>query len=331
VETKMQQAPAASNETRLPRAVLRRSQAIETRLAAQREPKPPETPEGETPPAQPDAKPEAPPADPKAAAAPTVDPRESDPLYWKHRFNVVSGVLRNERTARETEVAGLYRQVDELEEKLANAEAKVTDSPSSSKTDPGKYFTPEQIEQIGENEATAIAATAERAAREAAQAAVEKVVKPLQARDQRDAEQQIRTKKQEFTDTLAEQVPNYVEIDESPGWQAWLAEVDEDEDEQRQDKLTRLTTKFNANGVAKMFKAYLKTIAPPSPPITPHGNGANTGGEPPVQPNNRALIAPTDAEVKDFFKRAALGKVSAQERVEFEARRKLRVGRPLPG
>jgi cell division septum initiation protein DivIVA len=324
----MQQAPAASNETRLPRAVLRRSQAVEARIAAQREPKP-EPAEGETPPAQPDVAPAAPPADPKPPAAAAGDPRESDPLYWKQRFNVVSGVLRTERETHQTEVRGLYQQIDELEGKLAEAEAKVTESPSSSKTDPGKYFTPEQIEQIGEEEATAIAATAERAAREAAQAAVEKVVKPLQAREQRQASEEVKSQKRAFTDQLAELVPNYVEIDKTEGWQEWLAEFDDVLGEQRQEKLTRLTTKLNAVGVSKMFNEYLKTLERPAPPITPHGEGANTGGEPPSQPDVRAVTAPSDKEVKDFFKRAALGKVTAQERVEFEARRKLRAGRPI--
>jgi hypothetical protein len=323
----MQQAPAASNETRLPRAVLRRSQAVEARIAAQREPKTPEPANGDTPPAQPDVNPDAPPVEPKTPAVAAADPRENDPLYWKQRFDVVRGVLRTERQTHQTEVQGLYQRVDELEGKLAEAEAKVTDSPSSSKTDPGKYFTPEQIEQIGEDEATAIAATAERAAREAAQAAVEKVVKPLQVREQRQAEQDVKSQKRAFTDQLAELIPNYAEIDQSEGWQIWLAEFDEVLEEQRQEKLARLTTKLNAPGVARMFTEYLKTLERPAPPITPHGQGANTGGEPPAQPNAHAVTAPSDKEVKDFFKRAALGKVSAQERVEFEARRKLRAGR----
>lgn len=328
----MQQAPAASNETRLPRAVLRRSRAIEARLAAQREPGDPAPAAQLEPPVTPDPKKVAPPVDPKTPAAAAQDPRENDPLYWKHRFSVVSGVLRSERQEREEQVDGLHQQIAKLQGDLAEANAKTLTSPSSSKTDPGRYFTPEQIEQIGEEQATAVAAAADKAAQEAARQAVEQMnalVKPLQDRQAQDAQRNERSRKQEFTDQLAELVPDYTEIDTSEGWQAWLAEFSEELGEVRQDTLNRHVGRLNAPSVARMFNAYKATLKTPEPPITPHGEGANTGGDPPPQPSAGALRPPTDAEVKDFYKRAATGKVLAQERVEFEARRKLRVGRPI--
>ena len=322
----MPQASVASNETRLPRAILQRSKAIQDRLDAQRESKTAPADPSATP-APPDAAKAAPPVDPQPPAAVQPDARESDPLYWKQRFNVTSGFLRTEREARQAEVTGLHQRITELEGKLVESEAKATASPSSSKTDPGEYFTPEQIEQIGEEEATAIAAAAKKAAHSAAQAAVDKVtqaVAPFEQREARRIREEFEAKKQEFEGRLAEAVPNFKEIDESEGWFEWLAESDPDEGEQRQVTLTRYSQRLNAAGVAKMFKAYLKTVTPPPPPIAPHGQGANTGEQPAPQLNSKALRKPTDAEVRDFYKRAAIGRVSAQERVEFEARRKLR-------
>ena len=46
-----------------------------------------------------------------------------------------------------------------------------------------------------------------------------------------------------------------------------------------------------------------------------------------MPPASQGLAAPTGDEVKDFYKRSALGKVKDSERVEFEARLKLRTPR----
>ena len=81
------QASPAKNETRLPRAVLKRSAAIEERIKARSEP---ETPD----PALPTPASSADPANPnrRKTPAPPADPRRTAPACWKQRFDATAGV-----------------------------------------------------------------------------------------------------------------------------------------------------------------------------------------------------------------------------------------------
>jgi hypothetical protein len=61
------------------------------------------------------------------------------------------------------------------------------------------------------------------------------------------------------------------------------------------------------------------------PPVAPPPAGAGGPDTPPAAATRSGY--PTPAEIKDFYKRAGLGKVSDAERTTFEARLKLG-GRP---
>ena len=91
----------------------------------------------------------------------------------------------------------------------------------------------------------------------------------------------------------------------------------------RQEILNAHAGAQNAAKVASMFKRYLKESKPkaPEPPIAPHGTATNAGGSSNDAPA-QAQGAPNRAEIKDYYRRAALGKVSDAERVQFEARLK---------
>ena len=107
----MQQASGASNETQLPRAVLRRSAAINDRLQARNARQPdlatPEVPKAPEAAVAADATPPGNPAPAPTPATPSntppADPRENDPVYWRHRYKTLEGVLRVERADRKAE------------------------------------------------------------------------------------------------------------------------------------------------------------------------------------------------------------------------------------
>lgn len=321
----MQASQAKDSPVTLPRAVLRRSAAIDARIAARNESKPDPT-DPNTPPALPNVQavtPSDPPALPLAeATAPAVDPRENDPAYWRQRFNVTAGVLKTERDARKAEAAETNRKLTELQEqvRILQASAPLIET----KMDLTRFFTPAQIEQFGEEQCEAMAKAANASAQAAVQQAIEAEVKPLREQQERTRTQTVEDRKQAFTDKLTELVPNYAEIDTDPAWLAWLAQDDEATGLERQAILNTHINALNAPKVAKVFTDFLKSKAPrQSPPVVGKGNGAGPSGDaPPV--STAAAKAPTDAEVKDFFKRATLGKVKDTERVEFEARMKLR-------
>lgn len=321
----MQASQAKSSDVTLPRAVVRRSAAIEARIAAMKA-------ESETPPADPNA-PQVPPVaatpvetppvvvDPNA---PQADPRENDPLYWKQRFKVTEGVLRSERTQRQTEATETNRRLTELQEQVRTLQAA---TPATEEAiDLTQFFTPDQIEQFGEEQCKAIARATTRSAKAEAQKLIDEAIKPLKEQSVRSEAQTVEAKKQAFTDKLAELVPDYAEIDVDPAWLAWLAQEDETTGIVRQQILSTHIDALNAQKVAKVFKDFLLTRAQrPTPPVVGAGRGAGPSGDPPQVPA-ASLKAPTDAEVKDYFKRSVLGKVKDAERIDFEARMKLRTG-----
>jgi hypothetical protein len=80
---------------------------------------------------------------------------------------------------------------------------------------------------------------------------------------------------------------------------------------------------MNALKVAKLFKDYLASKAPPPPPVAAVGRGAAPADE--LPPGDAIETQPpSPAEIKEFYKRSALGKVTDQQRASFEARLKLR-------
>lgn len=313
------------NDTKLPRAVLRRSAAITARYT-------PKTDEPEIPaagaaaPANEPASNPATPAEPAAPAA-VVDPRENDPAYWKQRFSVTSGLLARERDDNSTALRGLRQRVSELQGQLEVAQAsRPAGEPVA--VDVKKFFTDEQIEKYGPEQCETMARAAMTAAHETAKTLVDAAVRPFKEEQQAREEDDKTRDARQFKDRLTELVPDWQSIDSDQRWLDWLAEDDENE-VSRQSILDAHIGRRNATGAAKMFIAWKKSVAPapaasaapaPQPPITPSGTGAGGGEGPAGAPAAPGAGRPTAAEIKDFYKRAALGKVKPDERVAFEAR-----------
>jgi len=157
---------------------------------------------------------------------------------------------------------------------------------------------------------------------------------PLLTRQQEDSEAEAARKVREFEEAVEEAVPNYRVLDKDEGWLTWLDEEDAATGLVRQEILTRHCARLDAPKVVKMFQAYLAQAAAaapqvPEPPIAPSGSGATGGDTPPQLPRGAGTGYPTQAEIKDFFKRSAtkkpgdVGFVTDKERAEFEARLRL--------
>jgi hypothetical protein len=186
-----------------------------------------------------------------------------------------------------------------------------------------EFFSAEQIEELGEDQATTIVSTVLKAAKKEVQAAIEAEVKPL--RDQRQAETQAAAEavNTQFMDKLTELFPDWADVDQDPIWHAHLAENDPATGIQRQVILQHHHSRNDAGKVAKMFEAFANLQSPVAvtPPVTPHGTGAGVSGD--IPRSQSSLRSLTKAEISAFYKQAALGKVSDQQRAEFEARLKL--------
>jgi len=309
-------ASQALNETRLPRAVLRRSAAIEARIA-ERATEAEAGSAAETPPGTPSAN-AATTVDPNTPHTPPVDPRESDPAYWKQRFNVTQGLLRLEREGRTASEQEFNQRLTELQDQIRTLQAS---APATAEDlDVSQFLTPAQVEALGEDEAKTVVATAVAAARDTARKIVEAELKPQREQQAASRAGADRDRQTEFMDKLVELVPDFEEVDKSDGWNFWLSQEDENTGVQRQLLLNHHVGRKDAVKAAAMFAAYAKVAQPPEPPVAPNGNGA----VPPSMPGQQAVLRSlTDAEIKDYYKRASLGKVKEPERIEFEARRKL--------
>lgn len=324
----------ASNETKLPRAVIKRSAAIAARYAKPDEPDEPNPASENAAPASPPAAPPAPPIDAQPPTPP-ADPRVTDPAYWQQRFQVTQGILSRERQERATQVEDLHRKVDDLTAQLRTSQ--VT-KPTDDKIDVTQFYTPEQIEKYGEEQCESMARTAMRAASKVAQDQIAAAVQPLKDQQTRAVANAAADAKRTFVEQLTELYPNYAAVDVDPRWLKWLAE--DENGVERNDILQIHIDKRDARAIARMLKAWEKTtvaapapVPPPAPPITPSGSGASPGSDAPEAPRNPAAAEagyPGKAEIKDFYKRAATvrkgqpGYVTDQDRVAFEARLALR-------
>jgi len=326
-------ASPALNETRLPPAIQRRVAATQARIDARQATKTdPTPPAAETPPAVPPT--ETPPA-PTAPApvAPPVDARESDAAYWKQRWNTTDGILKAQARAHAEEMQRISGQIANLQSQLTEARSR----PASADTiDVSRFFTPEQVDKYGEDQCRETVRIALAAAQAEVQRVVDTQVKPLAEARAQDRADEVKRRDQQLRDQVTELVPDWEHIEATdPGWFAFLTEDHPATGGPRQELLTHHVTRRNAKGIAQLFNEYRQSLvppaapippAPPAPPVTPHGSGA-VDSVPPVTIPVAAGGVPSNAEVRAFYKRAALGQVSDQERVNFEARAKLRTGR----
>jgi hypothetical protein len=314
-------ASPALKETRVPRQVSERLSASIKRYTPA-EPVAQNPAEGAAP-ADPPAAPPAPPAN--IQAEPQGDPRHADPKYWQQRFDVTSGILSREREQRVTERTTLNSQITELQTKVEHLSQLAEKAAPPAEIDLKQFFTDAQIESYGEEQCRVMAQTALKAASSEAQKMIDAAVRPLKQQRETDATTEAEKRKQAFVDKLTELVPDWQVTDQDPRWvdetTGWLAQEDE-HGALRQDILNQHIRSGNAAGAAKMFKAFAKTLTVPTPPVPPSGSGAGAGEG--AQPPAQGLTAPSDTDVKLFYKNSALGKVSDSQRVEFEARMKLR-------
>lgn len=247
---------------------------------------------------------------PPPAQRPPVDPRKSDPAYWEQRFKVTQGILGQ---AREEHAAA----VEALNERIAELQKQLSEKSTPADIDLGQFFTPEQIEQHGEDQCKAMASTAVKAARTQAQALIDSEIAPLKTARAEEIKRGKTAKLADFKERLAELVPDFQEIDKDPGWLEHLADVDSESGLVRQDILDMHIARLSAQGVAQMFNAYKTAKAPPKPPVPPSGNAFNNAPPPPPAASQGY---PSKTEIREHYRRRALKQVTDAEHATFEAR-----------
>lgn len=337
--------PTPSLETPMPRAVRRQMERVSARLderaaarSAAATPTPAQ-PDGAAPAITPAADPAPQPSGaapvPNAAPAqtnpePSADARENDPVYWRNRFRLMQGINDKLREDHASALQERDRQLGELRARVQELEQTARPAAGNDKIDLSLFFNPDQIERFGEDQCEAMARAAIKAAGDQAQRVIDAEVKPLKDKAKADDARKDADAETRFWDKLGELQPDFDVINVEPAWLAWLREADDD-GESRQKRLDRHRAARNAQGVANVFRDYLKSKQPTAqPPVAaPRGAGGGSGGDaPPV--NTAGKGYPTREEIKDFHKRAATIRnrndpryVTDKERAEFDARMRL--------
>lgn len=312
-----------SNQTQLPRAVRAQMARVNALLETKR---PDDAPPASgapssttTPPAEGGAPTPQPPAAPPTA--PSADPRETDPTYWRQRFKVTEGMLRQ---AHERHAAEIERRDEELQQLRAKVRELEANREPQQKADLTAFFTPEQIDRFGEDQCQAMATAALKAASQQAEQLFEAQVKPIQERSQAEAQKRHEAKTAAFWERLTELYPAWETTNAKPEWLTWLQGEDPATGMVLDSILQTHFRALDADKVALMFQRFEKANAKPTPPVQPAGAGGGGSGTPPANDPAAAKGYPSAAEIKDFYKRSALRKVSDKERVEFEARLRLK-------
>jgi len=333
-------AAASLDNTRLPRQIRERMERINAMTA---EPQndgsatPPIAAEAPQPGADPTATPQAtaPLADQpnpnEASTAPqgdlrpfhdpalATDPRAQDPTYWRQRLSVMQGKLHEERRAAEARESALRSKITELEDQIRSLKAG-----SPAPVDVKSILTPEQLEALGEEHATAVVTAAVKAARTHVDTALEEQRAIAETRRAQETEQAQARRKREFLDQLEEVVPDWQTIDARTDWRKWLGEADPTTGRERQVALNMGIEAADVAGVAAIFRAFLRTLeVRPTPPTTAPSDAGRPAPAQASQVRDQSLIPPTDAEVREFYKRLSIkgGRgVTEAERVAFEKR-----------
>lgn len=261
----------------------------------------------------------------------TEDPRHSDINYWRHRVSILDGMLRKAKTNRDADVNALREQLELVQDQLHKAK---TSAPMP-EVDIKQYFSDEEIEALGEDQAKIHAqAIARQRHKDALQQEEErsKREKEERAKEASRAQKEAAEAHAQMLSDLEAAVPDWVAINKSQGWLDWLADTDPDTGLQRQELVDVAEGKKDGKALAKIMKRYIATLnitpVPAQPAVQPSATGAN-GYTPTVPVMTKG--PPSRQEMQEFFKRLSMSEgrgfkppgfrpVTPEERTEFFAR-----------
>jgi hypothetical protein len=267
-------------------------------------------------------------------SAPTPE-KDASPAYWKGRCNLIEGFRLEEIRTRKRMVESLKEKAAALEAEVAslktkNAEIIKTHPVVAPPLDVKKYFKPDVLERIGEENAEAIL-RANQSAMEVVLA--DRIQMAIDAATSRQAPPTVPAKadehaQYEFVRALGDPVtgvPNWREVNKDPRFLEWLGVEEAFTGKSRQEVLTEHEKKMDAAAIVAMLKRFLAlppaAVVPATPPATPatvSGNANDTRRE--ADPGAGDGVILTDAQIRDGYSRKGRGKMSPEEANLFDAR-----------
>lgn len=205
---------------------------------------------------------EAPPQQvPSVAATPAPD--------WETRYKTLQGKYNAEVPrlselvkVQQAQIEGLTREVEALKTRPPAADTRV-DLTADLPDDLKERFDPDMIKLVSE----IAAKSADRLANE-----VKPVMERVQAQESQRAEQLLTQQRQaEMLDALNDLSPGWEQADASPGFVAFLEQIDPATGKPLRDTLTAAVQRFDAATAARIFNRYAASAPkPPSAPLPPN-------------------------------------------------------------
>lgn len=285
----------------LPRSIQEQQDRANAMLAAVNgPPQPVEVPTPTPAPTAPPAPPAEPPTPPAAAApsapVPVPTPAPVAPETAEQRWRSLQGINQS-----------LRQQNQQLQDRLAALEARLTVPPAPPPTEPPKPpADPKDVEAFGLDMVSMVQRVCDQFLAHAAQqidmrfAAVTQAIEQLQQQVQGTHQSVALTAEQVFFSELTKLVPNWQEINGHDAFLAYLEQIDPIYGRPRQLALDEAQRTANAQRAAAIFKAFIATLPPPpaAPPAespTPRGAGA----PPPPTPQGKPVY--TQATLAKFY------------------------------
>jgi hypothetical protein len=260
--------------------------------------------------------------EPAAGAQPAQPPPAAaddgrDLAYWKHRAKTLDGALKSAKDKHAAIVSDLQTQIIALKEQLRESQEKLAAAAPIKVED---YFSPEEVEAMGEGEARIIASKLAATTRDAVKAARAELqvaatpppaapaaaAVPIYAATEDTAEP---TPEDEFWNELDVLMPNWEQINKDKRWLAFCGTTYRDTGMTVQELLDAAQARLNARAAANLFRAFeasLNVIPTPPPPTAPAARNAggreNGGALPPAAADGR----PSQAEIAEHFKNRSL-------------------------
>jgi len=268
-------------------------------------------------------------------SAPTPE-KDASPVYWKGRCNLIEGFRLEEIRTRKRMVDSLKEKIAALEAenvsvKSKNAEILKTHQALAPPLDVKKYFKPDVLERIGEENAEAILRANQSAMEVMLADRIQSAIDTTIARQTPTPAAPAKADEHaqyEFVRALGDPmtgVPSWREINKDPRFLEWLGQEEAFSGHTRQEILTEHEKKLDAPAIVAMLKRFLQlppaAAVPATPPATPptvSGNANDTRRE--ADPGAGDGVILTEAEIRAGYTRKAMGKMTAEEGKLFDAR-----------
>lgn len=260
------------------------------------------------------------------------DPRHEDPAYWRHRHDVMQGMVdKANREAQDMrqQLAERDRRIEELKGQLESRQPEQDDR-RSGRDMADAMDSAQSLDQLKEEYGPEIVDAVRRIAQTEGFVSQQQVDQRFEQDREKQRQQQAATG---FRDALLQRVPDALEINSDPLWLAWLNERAPMSTRTRQQNLTEAQQAGDVDTVVQLFEAYKAHDRSRQGGGTAGGQAGEQGQSrtqlPPesVQPRSSRREDPpqesarvTTADVQQFYRDVAHGRYRNRpdERKAFE-------------